>query len=199
MPYKEIYSEPRGKQPIKKEWYAAGWLNGFFWELCRFNGGVAFWTVDEGKIRIETSIINLDGELLVPPKTVPFKLPYAQNLKAEITPEAMDELYQMMHKYLRGFWLWDQEDYDVLIVWTMLTYMHEQTDVYPQLWFYGPQGSGKTKLMEYLNEIVDRSSFGKSTVAALAHEADVAKITLLMDETEGMHLNEDLWNLILTR
>jgi hypothetical protein len=211
IPLKEAYKEPKEYKKNKTiTQYWGGQIGTILYELAKdVDGNVVFVEIPKevpkesrGQFLTTVKEIKRDDETLVPPKRVPFNLPLMPMTWDEVLDPSLDlsVIGKYIVKYLHSYWTDEEEVYDVLACWITLTYLHECTDVYPQLWIYGPQGSGKTKLLELVNDLCYRGIFSSHiTPSVLSQLAEKSSAVLLLDETEGLQYNQDLWSLILTR
>jgi len=193
---------------IKNTFYELGWLENkslptgkeyVFIEMPKYNPELHKLT-DELKVLKE---IEIDKQtIMLPPKVIPFNIPYAKITWEEIFNAKFESIYELIRKNIECYWTDEEEDYDILAMWVMLSYLQENLDVFPQLWVYGSQGSGKTRLLELLSAITYHGVMsGHITVAALSTLTEQAKITILLDETERLNSkdNPDMWDFVLTR
>lgn len=156
----------------------------------------------EDELKILRSIDINENTILIPPKVIPFKLPPAKITWQQILNTTFEACYKFIRRHIELFWTDEEEDYDILAMWVLLSYLQENLTVFPQIWVYGSQSSGKTRLLELLSEISYRGIMASHiTSAALATLTEQAKATIFMDETENLNQKEnpDLWNFILTR
>jgi len=81
--------------------------------------------------------------------------------------------------------------YDVLTAWVLASWIPENWQAVPYLFFFGPSGSGKTWALEVLKAICFRPFLAANmTMASLFRIIERCKLTLFLDETEA-YLMED--------
>lgn len=83
-------------------------------------------------------------------------------------------------------------DRDVIAVWVIGTYFFPVFQTYPYLILSGPRGSGKTKVLDFLDCIAFNSvKFANTSVSALFRIIDANRCTVLIDEAETLRNGEE--------
>ena len=73
----------------------------------------------------------------------------------------------------------------LVALWIMATYMFELFNAFPYLHLFGPAGSGKTKLLSVLSQLVYNPVFtGNISLAAMFRVVEATAGTVLLDEAE---------------
>jgi hypothetical protein len=104
-----------------------------------------------------------------------------------------DELCrQLLEGYAKYLHLPNESDFGVVVLlacWTILTYIHPVFDAVPYLAIGGPTGSGKTRVLELLEQLVYRPfATSNLTHSALFRHLDSFGGTPLLDEAERFQL-----------
>ena len=89
--------------------------------------------------------------------------------------------------------LLDPELYDVLAAWVHATYIPELWTVVPYIYIFGPVASGKTRLLEVLQQLCYRGIIGSNvSAAALFRGVQEWHPTVFLDETEILNKAEHM-------
>lgn len=98
------------------------------------------------------------------------------------------ELYQRVLKHLRGsVWLPNENDYTLLALTVMATYIQTVFDAVPYILAVGNKGSGKSELGGAMADISCNSrSIGASTAATMSRQIHEAKGFIFIDDLEGI-------------
>ncbi len=150
---------------------------------------------------IEDFYIN-DGQLYQPKQDIPINLINPDILNESQTIEykpILDKVIAFIRKYLE---LPHEQDYLVLSLWVLHTYLIEKFNVTPILYFFGIKETGKTRAGEVISEIAYRCERCTSpTEATLFRSADYFKTVLIIDEIKlwGPDGNKEVANLIKSR
>ncbi|MCX8075167.1 MAG: hypothetical protein N2749_06240 [Clostridia bacterium] len=98
------------------------------------------------------------------------------------------ELYNMIKNYYKTFMYFDDgRTYDVLSIWTMNTYIYKTFQTCPYLWLNADKGSGKTLLLELLQNLCFNAQISaNSSSSSIFRYVEFANPTLLIDEFENI-------------
>lgn len=98
------------------------------------------------------------------------------------------QLYLDIRAYVNRFVYFTDDRYlDLLTTWCMGTYLFPVFRHYPYLWLNAEKGSGKTTVLEIIRPICFNGQMLVSpTPAVLFREVSANRVTLLIDEFEGM-------------
>lgn len=98
------------------------------------------------------------------------------------------ELFREIRKKLRSYLeLESSVTGEITTLWIMGTYYFELFDAYPYLYISGEMGSGKTRLLEFLNLVAFNAvSSASATVADIARRIDVGRCVFCLDEAETL-------------
>lgn len=99
------------------------------------------------------------------------------------TQSKLKEIYETTKEVLKSFIDTKEENYEILTLWIIGTWLHEFFPTYPYLFLNAMKGSGKTRLMKLIKEL----SFEGDMLASLS-EAVLFRTTgtLCIDEFEGI-------------
>lgn len=107
-----------------------------------------------------------------------------ENVK-KIHDTSGSELYKEVLLFCRQHLVLEEEQYHILTLWIMASWLVDIFDTVPYLMLIAPKESGKTQVLEVLNELAYRATLGISvTPAALFRAIEMWHITLLIDEAE---------------
>ena len=77
-------------------------------------------------------------------------------------------------------------DYALVAAWTMGTYFHRVFSAFPFLHAKGPKGSGKSQLLDTLNQLAFNAVKARPTLAALGDTVETLHGTMLIDEAGSL-------------
>lgn len=109
----------------------------------------------------------------------------ALNLREDVYEPLVEKLDKIIDFY-------NIEDRDVLALWVIGTYFFPIFQAYPYLIISGPRGSGKTKILDFLNCVSFNSvKLANTSVSALFRIVDSNLCTVLIDEAETLKNGEE--------
>jgi len=109
----------------------------------------------------------------------------------ESTPH---EIYNDILCYLKSHLILKPDEYHLMTLWIMASYLVSEFDTVPYLLFIAPKESGKSQALSVINHIGYRGFLAASvTPASLFRAIELWKITLLVDEAE-FQINKDTEN-----
>ena len=95
------------------------------------------------------------------------------------------EVYRNICDYIREYLVLKPEEYHLMSLWVMASWLSEDFDACPYLLFIAPKESGKSQAMRILDQLAYRAFLAISvTPAALFRAIELWGITLLIDEAE---------------
>jgi hypothetical protein len=81
----------------------------------------------------------------------------------------------------------DTRSFDVISIWTMLTYIYKAFRYCPYVWLNSDKGSGKTKLLELAQDLCFNAQMSTNvTPSTVFRYIDSSNATLLIDEFENI-------------
>jgi hypothetical protein len=186
--------KPKPPKPKAQKWYG-GELNSQHWELGLYDNKPVFWTIQSGGILVEcASLLDEKNNLIFTiPKKIPWKLPNVSHLKNELKLENLewDFLYSEIKRICQDqLFILDEEYYDIIALFIILSYYQEQIQVAPYLLFLAEKISGKTTALKLLAKLCYRGVLYQDiSEAALVRELQNKKITPLIDEAKEEYLD----------
>ncbi|NWG32558.1 MAG: hypothetical protein HXY29_13855 [Rhodocyclaceae bacterium] len=124
------------------------------------NGEPAFAIAIDDQVEIHKEWIGQGNEPLKPPPTdrIPFSLVPAQMIQGPLEDVDIGELAQELEKAFKdAAVLPSDEHYKLLVLWTLATYMLENTRYFIGLLFLGPPERGKSRLLKALAALCYRA------------------------------------------
>lgn len=101
------------------------------------------------------------------------------------------EIYQDIYEYLKDHLILKDDEYHLMTLWIMASYLVDDFNTAPYLLFIAPKSSGKTQALNVIHELGYRAYLTVSvTGAAIFRAEDIWHITPLIDESE-FQLNTD--------
>ena len=185
--YEEFYTETDLKKGILRE------------VVEDKNGEKQILTYDLKTNKITTEPeLNIDGVKFRPAPRIPWLLP------SEVRTEDMflfdfDRLYEEIKTYLEeNIELPQRYLYNYLPLWIMYTWIFDTFKTATYLFFLGKHQTGKTRLMEVLNQVVYHGYTSSSpTESSLARDIDELKVVPFLDEITMVDLyKKNLYNLL---
>lgn len=129
---------------------------------------------------------NISGEVLTIDPMWPSEL-IEKYINGECDETTFEEVYNLIIKKLKEHVeLQEENHYTFIALWIIGTYFFERFEEYPYLWINGPKGSGKSKLMKVLAQIVFYPSYVVGTRAASLFRKASMGCTILYDECEHL-------------
>tara|TARA_R100001530_G_scaffold133097_1_gene106101 strand:- start:953 stop:2305 length:1353 start_codon:yes stop_codon:yes gene_type:complete len=117
------------------------------------------------------------------------RLKNIENPVEELDIEEVRDIYERIKQVLQTYMDLKQEDYHIITLWIIGTYIYEEFNTFPLLFLHAVRGSGKTRLLGLLEELCFN---GK--IEANLSEAVLFRIkknhTLLLDEFERIGTKE---------
>ena len=101
--------------------------------------------------------------------------------KAEVN--AMRKMYEEIKNILRFYTDTKEENYDLIALWIMGTYVHKDFLTYPYLFFNAMKGSGKTRMLKLIKELSNEGDMLASLSDAVLFRTTG---TLCIDEFENI-------------
>jgi len=101
------------------------------------------------------------------------------------TPEnsELSEIYWMIKEVLKEFIDTKEENYDIIALWIIGTWLHEYFETYPYLYINAMKGSGKTRLLKLIKELSKDGDMLTSLTEAVLFRTNG---TLCIDEFESI-------------
>lgn len=87
-----------------------------------------------------------------------------------------------------------EEDYHLLVSWTLATYFHPIFNAFPYLHFKAMKGSGKTTALSFIGSLAFNASKEAATFPAMRDKIDTFKATFIVDQADtklGNRQHED--------
>lgn len=169
--------------------------------LVNDQGRIKYLLKKQDRLIIEESY-SLNEEIFIPKQDLPLKLPTLSILKQSLKikySDLLNEIEDFIKDYLE---MPNESDYFVLALWLFHTYLVENFDTTPILYFYGVKETGKTRAGEVLMELAFRCErLTSPTEATLFRSAHYFKTTLIIDEIKlwGPEGNQEVARLIKSR
>jgi hypothetical protein len=163
---------------------------------------VSYLLQHENKLYIEDTYSGESEVIYQPKQDLPIYHIERDILKEsrEIDPkDLLKKIISFIKDYLE---LSEKEGYLILALWTLHTYLIEQFDVTPIIYFYGLKETGKTRAGEVLEQLAFKCErLTSPTEATLFRSAEYFKTTLIIDEVKlwGKNGNEEVERLIKSR
>src|SRR5450756_3018795 len=89
------------------------------------------------------------------------------------------------YNYIREYLVLKPEEYHLMTLWIMASYLVDNFETVPYLLFIAPKESGKSQAMRILSQLAYRAFLAASvTPSALFRAIELWKVTLLIDEAE---------------
>ena len=122
------------------------------------------------------------------------------NTKESISLDKIEKTFFEVENFIRSYIeMPNEEDYLILALYIFHTYMVEQSETSPMLYFHGTKESGKSRAGEVLSILAFRGYLASSmTPATTFRIADIYKPTMVVDET-NLAGNIDLQNIVKAR
>lgn len=100
-------------------------------------------------------------------------------------------LYEDIYNYIKEYLILKPEEYHLMTLWIMASYVADDFKTVPYLLFIAPKESGKSQAMRILNQLSYRGFLAASvTPAALFRAIELWRVTLLIDEAEYQIKND---------
>jgi len=94
-------------------------------------------------------------------------------------------VYEDIYNYIREYLVLKPEEYHLMTLWIMASYLVDNFETVPYLLFIAPKESGKSQAMRILSQLAYRAFLAASvTPSALFRAIELWKVTLLIDEAE---------------
>lgn len=125
------------------------------------------------------------------------KIPTIEEQKVFFGNEGLKRYFFKIKKILNEFMdLQREEDYTLVSVWIIGTYLHKQFSTYPYLYFNAMKGSGKTRILKIISSLSKNGKLaGSMTEAVLFRKAK--ERTLCIDELESSAKGKENLQLLL--
>jgi hypothetical protein len=155
-------------------------------QIHRSDNTTAFIICEDGHYSYYESFPDVDAEgkgiRILPMQRIPWKSCGPLHLSLI----SKDELWQQVRDYLyQHIDFNDDLLYEVVTAWIFASWVPECFESVPYLFFYGPLKSGKTRVLDVLNELCYRALLSANISGpALFRGVEEWKPTLLLDETE---------------
>jgi len=131
---------------------------------------------DDLKKTNSDEIINFGGVKIT--KDTKFK----EKLTEEEVMETLNECYDDIKKLLKKYLDLKEEYYDIITLWIIGTYFHDEFESYPYLFFNAMRGSGKSRTLRLVSKLCNGNVMASPTEAVLFRTTG----TLGIDEFEGV-------------
>jgi len=96
-------------------------------------------------------------------------------------------LFTMLRGELRRIVEMSAQASTAVSLWIIGTYIHDAFEAFPYLWLNGVKGSGKTRLLEFINEVAYHAEMNmRMSDSALFRKVDQHHCTLCYDEAENL-------------
>jgi hypothetical protein len=100
-------------------------------------------------------------------------------------------VYEDIFNYLKEYLVLKPEEYHLMTLWIMASYLIDDFKTVPYLLFIAPKESGKSQAMILLNQLSYRAFLAASvTPSSLFRAIEMWKVTLLIDEAEYQIKND---------
>jgi hypothetical protein len=121
-------------------------------ELVSYKGKVHYLITTPEGIKIHGELQSEDGSTLLPPdqEDIPYDLIDGELVTSLSDHNDRDLYYAVVERLKRVAVLPSEAHYHLCAVYVFFTYLTEQVEYYPYLWFYGPPERGKSRLIEAL-------------------------------------------------
>ena len=111
------------------------------------------------------------------------------NIKSDVYDLLVNELDKSIDFY-------NSDDKYIVAIWAIGTYFFSVFQTYPYLVLSGSRGSGKTKVLDFLNCVVfNPVKCGNTSVSSLFRLIDSGRSTILLDEAEMLKNSEEAGDL----
>lgn len=123
----------------------------------------------------------------------PFKAQFPKELIKPIwkmaglpIPACGCEVYSDIYAYLRSYLILKEDEYHIMTLWVMASWLIDDFSTAPYLLFLAPKESGKSQALDALSLLSYRATKSISvTCASLFRSIELWHITLLIDESEN--------------
>lgn len=100
-------------------------------------------------------------------------------------------VYEDIYNYIQEYLVLKPEEYHLMTLWIMASYLVDDFKTVPYLLFIAPKESGKSQAMRILSQLAYRAFLAASvTPSALFRAIELWKVTLLIDEAEYQVKND---------
>lgn len=96
----------------------------------------------------------------------------------------LNEIYQNIKDILKNYMDMKEENYDIIALWIIGTWLHKHFPSYPYLFVNAMKGSGKTRLLKLIKTLSWKGDMLASLSEAVLFRTEG---TLCIDEFEGIH------------
>jgi len=147
---------------------------------------IVFEQVDDEYIVFNKTTHEITRQKLVETFVPLEQIPWKPVTDAQPYDDIWSEVRQYLYEHIDI-----SSGYDILTAWVLATWIPEEWDAVPYLFFYGPAGSGKTWALEVLASISFRPFLSASTTLPVIFRAcDLWHPVLFLDETEAYFRKE---------
>lgn len=113
----------------------------------------------------------------------------AEDFISEESKEVFNDIYKRVIEILKYYCDLKEEDYSIIALWIIGTYLYKNFQTYPYLFFNAPKGSGKTRLLK----LIAKLSYNGEIIVSIS-ESVLFRIsgdsTICIDEFESLHGKE---------
>lgn len=173
------------------------------------NGQTQYLIIEENQ-QMQLAPYMIDGAdlsrtFLAPPpkKCLPWELPHFENILNFFDTDSDQSLFDDLKVYVDSNVDLGNPSYStVLVLFIMLSYLTEQIQIAPSLFFYGSPGTGKTTILKVLRSLCFRPLFLCAlNEAPIFRSADRANVTLILDisDVQAQASKQNSYEMLLNR
>jgi hypothetical protein len=114
--------------------------------------------VEGGQINYDSLHLKIQKTSKSKQKTITKEEPFqyktfVKEVKTQIPPDKLKEIYNRIIKVLKTYCELKKEYYNIIALWIMGTYSHDDFLTYPYLFFNAMRGSGKTRILNLISKM----------------------------------------------